>query len=135
MDVTSVGIFIREDDILFEKRRKDEDNYAGIWALPGGHKRKKESSEQALKREMREELGIKIMHTKHLGRFRDIDPTSGELYSHHAFFCILWEGKIKKTFEQKKIKWIKFKKIKKMIKADEIRKVDIKILKKLGILR
>jgi ADP-ribose pyrophosphatase YjhB (NUDIX family) len=135
MDITSVGIFIREDDILFEKRRKNEDNYAGLWALPGGHKRKKETSEKALKREMGEELGIRVIYTKYLGNFRDIDPTSKNLYSHHAFFCVLWEGKIKKTFEQKKVKWIKFRKIKKMIKSKEIRNVDVKILKKLGIIR
>ena len=135
MEITSNAIFVKKGKILFEKRRKDEDNYADLWALPGGHKRKKESSKKALIREMKEELGVKIKKTRFIGRFKDIDPTSKKLYSHHVFLCLDCEGKIKKTYEQKKLKWLDADKIKKLKQKGKLRKLDIKILKSAKLLR
>jgi len=126
MDITSVAVFVMEGKVLLEKRRKDEDNYAGLWALPGGHKRKKESSMQALKREMREELRIHISKAEYIGTFRDIDPTSKHIYSHHAYLCTGWKDHIKGTTEEEKVKWIELKKIKRL---KNMNPVDIKILK------
>ena len=127
MEKTAVAVFVRGKKILLEKRRKDEDNYAGFWALPGGHKRKKETYLQTLKREMHEELRIKVSKAKYLGTFKDIDPTSKKLYHHHAFLCTEWHDHIEKTTEQEKIKWVSINKYKKL---KPIRKVDVQILKK-----
>ncbi len=128
MQITAVAVFIKNGKVLLEKRRKDEDNYAGRWALPGGHKRKKENMKQALKREMIEELHIYIKQAKPLGTFRDIDPTSREIYHHHAFLCTEWHDHIAKTYEQKALKWWDLKKFSKIPKT---RAVDKKILKKI----
>ena len=130
-NITSTAVFLKDKKVLLEKRKKTEDNYAGFWALPGGHKRKTESSKKTLIREIKEELGVNVKSAKFLGTFRDLDPTSKAVYHHHAFLCEEWNGKIKKTKEQKGIKWIYLSMIKKL---KNTRKVDIRILRKAGLI-
>ena len=127
MQITSVAVFVKDNKLLFEKRREGEDNYASLLALPGGHKRKSESSKKALKREIREELKVSITEAEYIGMFKDKDPTSKDVFHHHAFLIKEYKGKIKKTTEQEAVKWIDLNKIKKL---KNINKVDIKILKK-----
>lgn len=55
-----VGIILDGNKFLVERRRLDEEVDPGIVCLPGGHVRKGESIEDALKREMLEELGIEV---------------------------------------------------------------------------
>ncbi len=52
------GIIIEDDKILLIHRIRDDREY---WVLPGGSVEEGESVEQALIREMEEELGIKII--------------------------------------------------------------------------
>jgi ADP-ribose pyrophosphatase YjhB (NUDIX family) len=131
MEITVLAVFLQGKKLLLEKRRKDEDNYAGMWALPGGHKRKKETFTHALKREMREEVAILIKKARYIGTFRDIDPTSKKQYSHHAFLCTEWHDHITHTTEQEKVKWVDLNQYKKLKPA---RKIDKQILKKAKIL-
>lgn len=131
MEKTSLAVFLKGRKLLLEKRRKDEDNYAGIWALPGGHKRAGETFLQTLKREMHEEIGIHIKEARYIGSFRDIDPTSKKKYQLHAFLCTEWHNHIARTREQEKLRWIALSRYKKL---KTIRKVDKKILRKAGIL-
>ena len=55
-----VGIIVRENKFLVERRRWDETADPGIVCLPAGHVKPNEELEDALKREMMEELGIKV---------------------------------------------------------------------------
>jgi 8-oxo-dGTP diphosphatase len=55
-----VGIVVKEDKFLVERRRMDEKVDPGIVCLPAGHVEPNESLDDALKREMLEELGIKV---------------------------------------------------------------------------
>ncbi len=127
MQITAIVALVKDNKVLFEKRRKDEDIYADMLTLPGGHIKKKETYRKTLIREIKEELRVTIKKTKYLGMFKDIDPTSKDIFHHHAFLCKEWDGKIRKTTEQEAIKWINLNKIKKM---KEIRKIDTAILKK-----
>jgi 8-oxo-dGTP pyrophosphatase MutT (NUDIX family) len=52
------GILLDDGSVLVEKRRVDDDADPGQVLLPGGYVEVGESLNQALKREMREELGI-----------------------------------------------------------------------------
>ena len=54
-----VGIIKKEDKILISKRPSDK-SYAGYWEFPGGKIEAHETAEVALKRELREELGIEL---------------------------------------------------------------------------
>lgn len=126
MQITANAVFIKNNKILLEKRRKDEDNYADIWAIPGGHKKNKEQIKKTLIREMKEEMHIIVKKARPLGVFKDVDPTSKKIYHHHAFLVSEWEHRIKKTFEQKALRWFNMKKLPK-----NLRDVDKKIIKQL----
>jgi len=54
-----VGVVLNGDKFLVERRSLDEKLDPGVVCLPGGHVRIGESREEALKRELYEELGIK----------------------------------------------------------------------------
>ena len=55
-----VGILVKGAKFLVERRRWEETIDPGIVCLPAGHVEANESLEDALKREMLEELGIKV---------------------------------------------------------------------------
>jgi 8-oxo-dGTP diphosphatase len=56
----AVGILIREDGALLLSTRPEGKPYAGYWEFPGGKLEAGETVEQALRRELHEELGITI---------------------------------------------------------------------------
>lgn len=56
----AVGILVRADDALLLTSRPAGKPYAGYWEFPGGKLEAGETVEQALRRELIEELGITI---------------------------------------------------------------------------
>lgn len=56
----AVGVLIRDDGAFLLTSRPLGKAYAGYWEFPGGKLESSESVEQALKRELQEELGITI---------------------------------------------------------------------------
>ena len=56
----AVGILSREDGALLLTSRPEGKVYAGYWEFPGGKLEPGETVEQALRRELQEELGIVI---------------------------------------------------------------------------
>ncbi len=56
----AVGILIRGDGALLLTSRPEGKVYAGYWEFPGGKLEAGESVEQALRRELQEEIGITI---------------------------------------------------------------------------
>ncbi len=127
-NIIATAVFVKDGKVLLEKRKKDEDNYAGLWAFPGGHKDKKEKIEETLLREMKEELNIEISSYKFIGAFENVDPTSKEPYQHNAFLCDRWKGKITETEEEEGIRWIDIEKVKEM---EEVSKPTLQVLEKL----
>ncbi len=59
-----VGIVVKGNKFLVERRRWDETIDPGIVCLPAGHVKPNEGMEDALKREMMEELGIQVNDMK-----------------------------------------------------------------------
>ena len=59
-----VGIIVKGKKFLVERRRMDKKIDPGIVCLPAGHVEPNEDLEDALKREMREELGIHVKEMK-----------------------------------------------------------------------
>jgi 8-oxo-dGTP diphosphatase len=55
-----VGILVRADGQVFMASRPEGRAYAGYWEFPGGKVEAGESIEEALRRELHEELGITI---------------------------------------------------------------------------
>ena len=56
----AVGVLVRPDGAFLLTSRPHGKVYAGYWEFPGGKLEKDESVEQALRRELQEELGIEI---------------------------------------------------------------------------
>ncbi|MCW4015481.1 MAG: NUDIX domain-containing protein [Candidatus Bathyarchaeota archaeon] len=86
-----VGIIVKNNKFLVERRRMDKKVDPGIVCLPAGHVEPNESLEDALKREMKEELGIKVNDMKFVCKNYYV-ASNGE--RQHAYcYCITdYEG-------------------------------------------
>ena len=56
----AVGVLVRTDDAFLLTSRPEGKAYAGYWEFPGGKLEAGETVEQALRRELQEEIGITI---------------------------------------------------------------------------
>jgi 8-oxo-dGTP pyrophosphatase MutT (NUDIX family) len=88
------GVLIGDGSVLVEKRRADDEADPGLVLLPGGHVEVGESLNRALKREMREELGISIEKITSI-RVRYYTASNGERQRIHYFRIKDWKGKIR----------------------------------------
>jgi mutator protein MutT len=86
-----VGIVTDGNKFLVERRGLDETVDPGVVCLPGGHVDKGESYKKALKREMQEELGIKVKSMKFLGRNFHV-ASNGERQHSYCFVISAYEG-------------------------------------------
>lgn len=70
MELRDVALLIlknAEGKILLQKRPKDANRFPDSWGLFGGGLKLDESPEEALRREVREELGLEIVHFSLIG--------------------------------------------------------------------
>ena len=88
------GVLIGDGAVLVEKRRANDDADPGLVLLPGGHLEAGESLNRALKREMREELGIRVEKMTSI-RVRYYTASNGERQRIHYFRIKDWRGKIR----------------------------------------
>jgi len=58
-----VGVLLRHEKVLVAERPSSK-SYSGYWEFPGGKIEADETSQEALGRELEEELGIQIVHAK-----------------------------------------------------------------------
>ena len=100
------GVIIRNGKVLLGKRLK-RDSFYGLWCTFGGGVEAVETPEQALKRELNEELGIDITEPEFLTVIETVaqdDP--GETLELHYFLVRRWEGKIVNKSEHSEIRWL-----------------------------
>jgi 8-oxo-dGTP diphosphatase len=101
---TAGAFLVRDGRILLEKRPSTSRVYPGLWDTPGGHLEAGESPEDALIREMGEELSIRPLRFI-LGAVQDdIDPGSGSFYRHFVYIVRDWEG-TPRTRENRRVQW------------------------------
>ena len=87
-----VGAVTEGERFLVERRGHDETLDPDVVCLPGGHVNKGESYEKALKREMQEELGIKVKSMRFIGKNFRI-ASNGEQQHSYCFTITAYEGK------------------------------------------
>jgi 8-oxo-dGTP diphosphatase len=97
------GILIDGREFLVEKRRDDKDVDPGYIEIPGGHVEKDETLEDALRREMKEELGIDVKQAKFVHRSL-YTATNGERGRIHYFHVEKWTGRIVSN-EAERVYW------------------------------
>jgi len=97
------GILVEGKKFLVEKRRKDDDADPGLIEIPGGHADPGETLEVALRREMKEELGIDVKKAKFIQKSL-YTATNGERQRIHYFQVEKWSGIIRPT-EAERVYW------------------------------
>ena len=86
-----VGIVVRDDKFLVERRRWDETIDPGIVCLPAGHVKPNESLEDALNREMMEELDIQVKDMKFVCKNFYV-ASNGERQHAYCYLITEYEG-------------------------------------------
>ena len=102
--VASIAIIDANDQILIAKR-PNKKHLSGFWEFPGGKVEKNESPENALVREVKEELNIDINN-------KCIAPLTFSEFNYEKFHLLLllyvcrrWEGE-PMSMEKNEIKWV-----------------------------
>ncbi|MDB3914673.1 8-oxo-dGTP diphosphatase MutT [Alphaproteobacteria bacterium] len=103
--VVSIALINENDQILISKRPKKK-FLSGYWEFPGGKVEKNEVPENAIIREVKEELDIDVNN-------KCIAPLSFSEFGYAEFqlllllyVCRRWEGE-PRPMEQNEIKWVK----------------------------
>lgn len=129
--LTVDGIILKNGKILLVKRTIYP--FSGYWVLPGGHVKYREKVEEAIKREIKEELGISVNIKKLFGVYSD--PRRDPRY--HAVSLVYicqptrkpQDKKIKLNFEASKFKYFSLKDLPKKIGFDH-RKIINNLIKR-----
>ena len=103
--VVSIALVNELNEILLSKRPKNK-HLGGYWEFPGGKIEANEAPEQALIREIKEEINIDINN-------KCIAPLSFSEFDYKEFqlllllyVCRRWEGE-PKSMEKNEIRWVK----------------------------
>ncbi len=106
---------------------RDHNPFKGYWVLPGGHVKRWETVEDALRREMLEEVGCEVEIIRLIGVFSDPNRDPRGLVS-VAFLAKLKNQNIKLNNESKEYGWFPINKLPEKIGFDHreiIKRLDI----------
>jgi 8-oxo-dGTP diphosphatase len=99
------AVLLRKDEVLLAKRSPMRKAYAGRWSFPGGHVEEGEDFEQALHRELQEEIGIVPVEYRKLAPITD-PHTKETIYRMYAVTA--WHGDPRiRDQEHSELKWFK----------------------------
>ena len=119
----AAGLIFRDGKLLITKRY-DDAHLGGLWEFPGGKRESKESFEQCLVRELREELAIEV--------------TVGELVEsitheypgktvHLKFFICEWQKNEPQALGCSECKWVRAEEL----KEHDFPEADVRLLQRL----
>lgn len=135
IDYIGVGvgaaIFNTEGKLFITQRGAKAKNEKGKWEIPGGSVEFGETFEQAIKREIKEELGIEIIVLELLGVCDHIIPDEKQHWVSPTYICKITKG-IPKILESEKcsaIGWFSLVDAEKL-DLSIVTKYDISLLKK-----
>ncbi|MHA6484481.1 NUDIX domain-containing protein [Paenibacillus sp. strain BS8-2] len=101
--ITVTAAIIQTDDQILIARRGGDDDLAGKWEFPGGKVEGRESLEQCLRREIKEELGVNIRVQRYFGE--SVVQGSNGTYRIMAFMAKLISGDPEPT-EHSELRWV-----------------------------
>lgn len=98
-----VALILEQDGkVLVEKRKQSKSTTPGDVIFPAGHVKSGETNEQALEREIKEELGIRIYEPR-LVYLTDFDCEEKQRIFWYS--CKRWEGEIQNN-EAEELLWL-----------------------------
>lgn len=116
LHLTATALVVRDGRVLLGRRTSGV-RFVGMWDAFGGHLEAGETAEAALRREIREELGVKVTRAQFLGVYEDRDPTSGDPFRHSLFLVTGWDGTPRIANEEHaEIRWFR---------ADEVAELNL----------
>ena len=99
------AIILRDQRILLGRRLK-KDSFYGQWCTFGGLFKRGETPEQALRRELREELGIDVVDPEPITVVEDVLPSVEDKLQQHFFLITKWKGVLTNKREHSEIRWL-----------------------------
>ena len=102
--ITVTAAVIWEDGKFLITQRPEGAHLEGLWEFPGGKKKKIETLEQCMEREIMEELGMKISIEKEL--FEVLHEYETKVVELHFFQCVITGGSATPR-EGQEMRWIK----------------------------
>ena len=100
------ALLVKDGRILLGRRRDDCDWLAGAWDVFGGHVEEGESGEQAIARELAEELGIVPVGLHYMGCLEAEAPEPWRLRLYRAAG---WTGEPANLAEHAELRWCALK--------------------------
>ena len=89
LTVDIIVFALDEDDLKVMLIQRDIEPFAGQWALPGGLVRIEETLDEAARRELEEESGLKNIFLEQLYTFGDVDRDPRERVVTVAYFALV----------------------------------------------
>jgi 8-oxo-dGTP diphosphatase len=97
------ALIVGEERILVTRRKKDT-SYGLLWEFPGGKIEKEEEPRQALQRELKEELGIRV-------EVRDLFEVVFHDYSDYSVLLLVYRCRIEEGIPEPlgchELRWVK----------------------------
>ena len=103
----AAGLLFKDNQILLGKRTMNRKFYPNVWDLIGGHCKKNENVEQALSRELQEEIDVIPTKYVHITILHEPEPEIHGKYDYHIFLVTEWLGfpKNKQSNEHSELRW------------------------------
>lgn len=98
-------LLIRDDRVLLERRSPTKRVVPGVLAIPGGHMEQTESPEEAVRRELQEELGLTASTVSYVCTLLH---RSQEFRRLHYFGITTWDGELT-ALEADGIEWVEMR--------------------------
>lgn len=115
-----VGALIEDNDKILLCKRMHKDQFGSMWEFPGGKVEDNEDKVEALKRELKEEIGIEIDVSDLVDIFEDEIPT---MKIHvYLYNCSIIKG-TPRCIECQDIKWVTLDEITKLNLAPADKKI------------
>jgi 8-oxo-dGTP diphosphatase len=89
LTVDGVVFGLDEGDLKVLLIQRDQEPFRGRWALPGGFVRVEETLEEAVRRELEEEAGVRIAFLEQLYTFGEIDRDPRERVVSVAYYALV----------------------------------------------
>ena len=97
---------VNEKNEVLISLRKNKKEFDGCWEYPGGKVEKNETLEQAVIREIKEEINLEISKNCIAPLTFAVDQHGGSETVLFLYICRKWEGSITSLLDQR-IKWVK----------------------------